>query len=312
VSRSRSILPAKRSSSACRPRSRSTVNLTVPDVSDRDPTWNAVGTKIAFHRGDADGTIRGIWTMNADGTGLAMVPNTDDGRTVAWSPDGSQLAFVCDDPVGGDTEICTIGSDGSGRTQLTATAGFEDGPAWSPDGSEIAFSRTTADEDRARLVAISPVTQQERFITTNVVGQWDSSPDWSPDGSRLAFERFVSGSGRGGAIHTIAADGSDLHLLTAPAPGLDIHHVTPAWSPKGKRIAFAVVDDDLAFGHIFTIRPNGHALRQITFGAVTDFDPSWRPVSGRGHADDAPGRSHGASPRGHQSRSWTWVRERAA
>jgi Tol biopolymer transport system component len=138
----------------------------------------------------------------------------------------------------------------------------------------------------------------QRFITPSVVGQHDSEPDWSPDGSRLAFSRFVLGSGRGGAIHTIAADGSDLQLLSAPAPGLDIHHVTPAWSPKGKRIAFAVVDDDLAFGHIYTIRPNGHAPRQITFGAVTDFDPSWRPVSARRHPGDAPGRSDGASRAG--------------
>lgn len=167
--------------------------------------------------------------------------------------------------------------DGSGLTQLTATPGFEGGPSWSPDGSEIAFSRTTAGGGRARLVAINPLTLVQRFITSAVAGQHDSSPDWSPDGSRLAFTRFVTGSGQGGAIHTLAADGSDVELVSAPAAGTDITHGTPAWSPNGRRIAFAAIDDDAAFGHIFTIRPNGKGLRQVTFGAVTDLDPSWQP-----------------------------------
>lgn len=142
-----------------------TALTTTPAVSDRDPSWNADGTRIAFHRGDGAGLITGIWTMNADGSGLAMVPNTDDGFSATWAPGGDQLAFVCPDPVGGDTEICIVNVDGSGLTQLTATPGFEGGPSWSPGGSEIAFSRTSAGGGRARLVAINPLTLVQRFIT---------------------------------------------------------------------------------------------------------------------------------------------------
>ncbi len=139
-------------------------------------------------------------------------------------------------------------------------------------------------------MAIDPTTLTERVITPSVAGRYDGSPDWSPDGSRLAFSRFVAGSGQGGAIHTVAADGSDVELVSAPAPGIDIHHITPAWAPSGKRIAFSVAEDDGAFGHIFTIRPNGNALKQITSGDVTDLDPSWRPVSGRLRAGDVTPR----------------------
>lgn len=254
-----------------------TALTSTPAVSDRDPAWNATGTQIAFHRGNFAGTITGIWTTNADGSGLAKVPNTDGGFSAAWSPDGSRIAFVCPDMVGGDTEICTINVDGTDLTTLTATAGFEGGPAWSPDGSVIAFSRTPPAEDRAQLVTIEPGTLMEQTITPSVAGQHDSSPDWSPDGSMLAFSRFITGSGHGGAIYTIAAAGSGLKLVSAPAAGLDIHHVTPAWSPKGKRIVFSRADDDLAFGHLFTVKPNGKSLKQITFGRVTHIDPNWGP-----------------------------------
>jgi Tol biopolymer transport system component len=254
-----------------------TALTSTPAVSDRDPAWNAAGTQIAFHRGDGAGTITGIWTIAADGSGLAMVPNTDGGFSAAWSPDGTQIAYVCPDPIGGDTEICTVNADGTGLTQLTATAGFEGGPAWSPDGSVIAFSRTPPAEDRSQLRTIDPDTVTEQAITPSAAGRYDSSPDWSPDGSALAFSRFDTGSGHGGAIYTIDADGSGLNLVSAPAVGLDIHHITPAWSPTGKQIVFSRADDDLAFGHLFTVKPNGKGLKQITSGRVTHIDPSWGP-----------------------------------
>lgn len=261
-----------------RPSGSGEVNLTMsPAVSDRDPAWNAAGTAIAFHRNDGLGTISGIWTMNADGTGLAMVPNTEGGFSATWSPGGEHLAFVCGTP--GNTEICTIGADGTGLTQLTATPEFESAPAWSPDGSEIAFGRSSVAGDRQHLVAIDPVTLGERTITPSVAGRHDGSPDWRPDGAKLAFSRFVTGSGAGGAIYVIDADGSAPDLVTAPDAGTDTHHVTPSWGPGGTRIAFAHVDDDLAFGHIYTVRPDGTALRQVTSGARTDLDPSWRPFS---------------------------------
>ena len=57
-------------------------------------------------------------------------------------------------------------------------------------------------------------------------------PAWSPDGSRLAFT-LVEEDGSA-QIATVAADGSDLQVLTS---GSGIHE-TPAWSPDGSWIAY--------------------------------------------------------------------------
>jgi hypothetical protein len=66
--------------------------LTTSD--DQRPMWSPDGTKIAFER--TGGSSRGVWLMNADGTGVTRVttpsrPESD--HSVAWSPDGASILF---------------------------------------------------------------------------------------------------------------------------------------------------------------------------------------------------------------------------
>ena len=69
-------------------------------------------------------------------------------------------------------------------------------------------------------------------------------PQWSPDGSRLALTIGLDdGSWQ---VATIAADGSDLRLLTS-GPGI---HEIPSWSPDGTWLAYDSSDvglDDPTF-----------------------------------------------------------------
>jgi TolB protein len=249
--------------------------LTVsPVVEDQRPAWSADGDLIALRRAGAG--VDGLWVMNADGTGLAMVPGTALDRSPAWSPDGTALVYECYAGPAVPADICVREPGGGGFAQLTATAEEETAPVWSPDGTRVVFSRETA-LGGSQLVVLDLATLVETPATVAVAGRYDSWPDWSPDGTQLVFTRFVVGSGAGGAVFRLKLATGAVRRLTAPAAGLDVHHTTPVWSPDGASVAYAVVDDDGSFGHIFTIVANGTGNTQRTFGAVTDMFPDWQP-----------------------------------
>ncbi len=62
---------------------------------DTDPQWSPDGTRIAFTNGSRQ--QRGVWVMNADGSGLTRLTTPDRpelDHDIAWSPDGSALVFT--------------------------------------------------------------------------------------------------------------------------------------------------------------------------------------------------------------------------
>ena len=100
-----------------------------------------------------------------------------------------------------------------------------------PDG-RIAFGRIMPGHEQTdqlmALYAIDPDGTDEIQLTDgNSYG-----PAWSPDGTRLAFT-LVADDGSS-QIATVAADGTDLQMLTS-GPGV---HETPSWSPDGTWIAY--------------------------------------------------------------------------
>jgi TolB protein len=110
------------------------------------------------------------------------------------------------------------------------------------------------------------------------LGPWRGDPQipaWSPDGKRLVF--LEKGDNGGNcicrALYLVNADGSGLRRLTPPsiAPGDKID-----WSPDGTTILFRThPGEDLAGSsglgaNLYTIRPDGTGLRQITHFSSAD------------------------------------------
>jgi Tol biopolymer transport system component len=81
---------------------------------------------------------------------------------------------------------------------------------------------------------------------------------------------------------------------------------SPAWSPRGDRIAFTSERDSVADYDIFSIGPDGTGLRRLTSAAGNDSHPAWSPdgqwivfTSARGgFKDEAPLHPYNPQPYG--------------
>jgi Tol biopolymer transport system component len=211
-----------------------------------------------------------ICTMSPDGTNITDLTKPDDPNIVlaaydpVWSPDGTKIAFYGYPRGavrgGANYDVYVMNAEGSGVTNLTtsladvATWFSQLDPKWSPDGTKIVY-----DGDDGLYVMNADGSDQTRVAS----GQ-DAS--WSPDGSRIAFE------GPGGAIWSVAPDGSGLTQLTS-GPGFDGF---PAYSPDGTKISYYRGEGgDRA---IYVMNAGGSDQTRVAdFQADTMGRPVWSP-----------------------------------
>ena len=220
--------------------------LSAPPAISPDGRWIAVSM------------LGDIWVARADGTeprNLTQDPGFD--TNPAWAPDGERIAFSSDRD--GDYDIYLMNPDGSGLVQLTNNPGLDLGAAWSPDGSRLAFSSEQSGNSDIYVMSIADGALVN--LTQNPAS--DYMPAWSNNGQQIAF-----GSTRewGNFLYLMDADGNNLRPLFE-----EFNAGYPAWSPGDSLIAFSGDDD------IWTIRPDGTGLTNLSPGGGWDLGPRWAP-----------------------------------
>jgi len=189
-----------------------------------------------------------LFTVNSDGSGARKLTHVAPGYTddnPDWAPDGSRIVFQrCRGTRG--CHIWSVLPNGRGLKRLSRATADNSEPVYSPDGRHIAFSA-----DEVLMVADANLRH------AHPVGR-GFEPGWSPDGKRLAF---VWKPGNRSAVFVENVDGTGRHRIT-PFPLRAEDH--PDWSPDGSRILFNTGGQSVRGQNLFTVRPDGTDLRQLT------------------------------------------------
>jgi TolB protein len=248
---------------------------------------------IVFERADH------LFTMKPNGKDrrpLTRPPAGAKDQLPRWSPDGTRILFrrfANEGTPNESTNIYVVNADGTGSTNLTTNCTRPclgtDEADWSPDGKQIVIERALGPGPPTvvGLFIMQADGSGVRQITqhTEKSGTEDHKPSWSPDGKRIAFMRSVSFGPHtdASAIYVVDVDGSNLHLvrrMPANRPGSG----SPRWSRDGKTILYGTM---CIFGgnchspqtgaQLFTMRPDGSHVRQLTHLPGNSYNGAWSP-----------------------------------
>jgi dipeptidyl aminopeptidase/acylaminoacyl peptidase len=225
------------------------------------------GSRLAFFR--AGSGQRSVWIVNRDGSGeRQLVADTSADPILiefplAWSPKGDALAYTtasCPEPCTATRVVIVDARDGHRLGEIDRAESLR----WAADGRRMVWACDTEPDPYDEVEAVcftlrkgGPV--QRVSARRNFVNR----PLPSPDGERVAF------TGLGGSPLTVLdLRRRSLRLLADPASSID---GGLAWSPDGRRLAFATAANEL-----FTIATAGGRPRRV--GLFRDaLSPAWGP-----------------------------------
>ena len=208
----------------------------------------------------------GIYSATSKGAELkSVVNNQTDDISPALSPDGKSLLYVAA-PGTTQWQIHKVSLDGSNDVTLTQ-GNFKDVyPAWSPDGTHIAFIREASDAENGALYIMDSDGKNQRKLNNDVAGyvNWNAG--------KLLIYSYQNPKTGSHSLRTLNTDNGQTQDLDALGAGeFDL----PAWSPDGKRIAFAKGTNDGRA--VYTANADGSNVSRISPDGTTATNPVFSP-----------------------------------
>jgi TolB protein len=244
----------------------------------RTASWSPDGKKVVFHKRVVVQRKPWVKTFSRD----ARYELTFVNGGPSFSPLGDRYAFVsaAQNAKGAGVGVANVASD---TFQIIYRDPVRNilAPQWSANGERIIFGVGTFEaffngfhsvflkpEDRveggAQVAMVNPDGTGYRELTS---GPNNSAfPSMSPDGRRFVYRTF-------------GPDGDGLRIMdletkkiTPIASGYDNF---PLWSPRGDLIMFSRQDHGAY--EIYTIKPDGTGLKQLTHSQGNDAHMAWSP-----------------------------------
>jgi Tol biopolymer transport system component/DNA-binding winged helix-turn-helix (wHTH) protein len=244
-------------------------------------TWTPDGKWIAFGGGPSEDEPRGIWLIRPDGSGMHRLTEITDHDVGDWGPafssDGRFLAFMRERTVGGSAIYVlplTAGVMPAGDSiPVTHDSTAKRGLAWTPDGRELLFSRS-GHLGLSRLYTIS---------ATPTTAASEADPELLPFGEQatsLSISRtgrlVYSAQFRDAAIWKVVVNADGTLSTATPIAPSTFDEQTPAYSPDGKRLAFASTRSGVE--EIWLSNVDGTNPIQVTStGGPMCANPQWSP-----------------------------------
>ena len=227
----------------------------------RSPSWSPNGKEVIYEKEDytpwPQNTILNSWDTNYEYRYTNVFPNfSKDGKLVVTQKDV-------------DGSIVIMDEDGSNKKIVYApdkgNAAFA--PSWSPDGQWIAFGYGGYLQSRktqgAKIMMVKRDGTNSKDLTDGLPNS--GFPSWSPDGKKIVYRVWGE---KDQGLRILDLNDHSIKVLTTEYDNL------PFWSPDGSLITFTRRHEENNFD-IFTIKPDGTDVRQLTSSPANDAHALW-------------------------------------